>query len=562
MRREARSLAVERVAECVRVLECRRMGAQLEVLATFERGSGSSDSGSSDSGSSDSGSSDSSTSNASSSNASAVVPGESVSSDFVASGSGAAVLLVPREIAVVATTELLSDDEAELRSMARLAIARETATEGVETLGDFQIESRSSDGARAIVAAVPAAAVAAMRAAVQVPVARATVRALGTLALLRSAPELRRGLVLVVDTTVDSVELIVARDGSLLSSRGLSIPAEGRGPLAAREEALPAVRMLLASLKSADSGANIALSRVLFLGSSGVFEALSPELARLTGASVQRLESHPLITYASIDASARETFLSSCWPLAGALLEDELALRRDGSAIDFLAPTGLIDVAARTRQRILLVAGVVVVAALAGWTLGTREWRALENRRDDLESKARNALPELRRMKRDELRLKHIEAHGQLSPDWLAHLDILRRFAPDPNVVVLDGMTAQLSGTEIEYSKTGSFDATPELRFVVDGEAKDRGVADALRDALVREKGYTLGSTGADARGGRRLPAPFAYTLRTTELAPSAAKEPASTAGANNAAKPPTDGARDSAAERSPSQPSNTEAKQ
>ena len=37
--------------------------------------------------------------------------------------------------------------------------------------------------------------------------------------------------------------------------------------------------------------------------------------------------------------------------------------------------------------------------------------------------------------------------------------------------------------------------------------------------AFPRE-GYTLGSTGADARGGRRLPYPFAYTLRTADLAP------------------------------------------
>jgi hypothetical protein len=210
---------------------------------------------------------------------------------------------------------------------------------------------------------------------------------------------------------------------------------------------------------------------------------------------------------------------------------------------------------------VLLVAGVVVVAALAGWTLGSREWRALEARRDDLESKARNALPELRRAKRDELRLKHVDAREKLAPDWLAHLDILRRFAPDPQVVVLDGMTAQFSGSEIEYGKNGTFDATPELRFVVDGEAKDRGVADALRDALVREKGYTLGSTGADARGGRRLPAPFAYTLRTSELVPAAAKDSTSSPNAGGASQPSSSGASGGKTSTQPNQGSNAEAK-
>lgn len=520
-RKEMRTCAVELSNDRVRTIEVRRNSGQLEVVTISERDP----------------------------------------NDVVAAESNPAILVVAREIAVVTTTDLATDDEAELRSMARLALARETATEGVETLGDFQIESRNADGARAILAAVPAATVASMRERVGIPVKRATVRALGTLALLRAAPELRRGLVLVVDATAASVELVAARDCLLLASRGLSIPSEESGPLAARDEVLPAVRMLLGSLRSAEQGATVALSRVVVLGSQAVFEAISAELARVTGAPVARLESHPSITLSALDASTREAFLASCWPLAGALLEDEAALRGDGSAIDFLVPTGLIDVAARTRQRVLLVAGVVVVAALAGWTLGAREWRALEARRDDLESKARNALPELRRDKRDELRLKHVDAREKLAPDWLAHLDILRRFAPDPNAVVLDGMTAQFSGSEIEYGKNGTFDATPELRFVVDGEAKDRGVADALRDALVREKGYTLGSTGADARGGRRLPAPFAYTLRTSELVPAAAKDSSASSNAGGASQPSSSGASGGTTSTQPNQGSNTEVK-
>jgi hypothetical protein len=520
-RRETRTCAVEQSNDRVRAIEVRRNGGQLEVAAVAERDP----------------------------------------SEVVAAGLSPAILVIAREVAVVTTTDLATDDEAELRSMARLALARETATEGVETLGDFQVESRNAEGARAILAAVPAATVASMRETVGIPVKRATVRALGTLALLRTAPELRRGLVLAVDATATSVELAAARDGMLLASRGLSIPSEESSPLAVRDEILPAVRMMLGSLRAAEPSATVALSRVLVFGSHAIFEAISAELARVTGAPVARLESHPSITLSALDASTREAFLASCWPLAGALLEDEAALRRDGSAIDFLAPTGLIDVAARTRQRVLLVAGVVVVAALAGWTLGSREWRALEARRDDLESKARNALPELRRAKRDELRLKHVDAREKLAPDWLAHLDILRRFAPDPQVVVLDGMTAQFSGSEIEYGKNGTFDATPELRFVVDGEAKDRGVADALRDALVREKGYTLGSTGADARGGRRLPAPFAYTLRTSELVPAAAKDSTSSPNAGGASQPSSSGASGGKTSTQPNQGSNAEAK-
>ena len=49
------------------------------------------------------------------------------------------------------------------------------------------------------------------------------------------------------------------------------------------------------------------------------------------------------------------------------------------------------------------------------------------------------------------------------------------------------------------------------------------GLGLMLVDALVKDKSYTLASTGADARGGRRLPYPFAYTIRTSDLTPKQA---------------------------------------
>ena len=496
-RRDARTVALERGAELVRAVRCRRLGARIEVLAACERA--------------------------------IEADGGSVSALLAQDGIGAspAVLSVPREDAVVAVAELPGDDEADLRNMARIAVVRDTAAEGVESSSDFQFERRGQDGARIVAASVPAATIAALRGSTDVQIARVSVRALGTLALVRAAPELARGLVLVVDVTRDAVEIVLVRDGMLVQSRGASVPRASRDAAASpgddlptgADEAVQATRFALSSLRAAEGAAG-APSRAVVLASRDDFARISPDLARVAGVAATRLESHPAVVLAAgVDP---ESLHASNWPLAGLLLEDEAALRGDGSAIDLLSPTGPIDTAVRMRQRALVAAGLVVVAALAGWTLGAREWRGLESRRDDLEAKARNALPELRRAKRDDLRLRHIDAYAKLSPDWLAHLDALRRFAPDPSSVVLDAMTAQLSGTEIEYSREGTFVATPELRFVLDGEAKDRALADGLRDALVREKGYTLGSTGADARGGRRLPAPFAYTLRTADLAPRA----------------------------------------
>lgn len=444
--------------------------------------------------------------------------------DALAAGSISAspvVLALPRADALLAAEVLPSDDEAEMRDMARIAIARDASADGVPSLGDFQVVSRAAGATKVVLAVAPRAAAMARVDAAGVPVARLGVRALGTAALLRTSDALATGLVIAVDLPAAGCELVVVRDGAFVHARAVEVEAgdaESRAALLALE-----FRRLLAALRAEDPGARPA--KVVLLAAADAADALARRLAPIAECPCERLESHPRVELRL--GAAHEAFRAEGWPLAGLLLEEGAPA---GGAIDLLHPVPPIDVAARTRQRILAIAGLALIAGMAGWTFGNMSWRALEDRRDSLEEKARGALPELKRFKRDDLKAKHLDALRGLAPSWLAHLDALRRFAPDQSLVVFDGMTAQLSGTEFEYGADGRFTAKPELKFVLDGEAKDRATADALRDALVKEKGYTLGSTGADARGGRRLPYPFAYTLRTADLAPKSPEQPSAPA--------------------------------
>lgn len=426
-----------------------------------------------------------------------------------------AVVALARERVLLAIAELPSDDEAELRAMARLAIARDVTPEGADGRfsGDFQYLEREALRSTALVVAVPAAEIERARALAGFAAGRVALRALGMAALVRTDPTLRAGMTLAVDIARDAIECTVVRDGVFLHARGAALAPSAAGPAQA---VLQEFRRAVAALRAALPG--FAPTRTLVSASREIFDAVGAPMQSIAGCASVHLVAHARVSAA--DAQVEQALCDGCWPLVGLLLEDDAAAAADGRAIDLLHPTPPIDVAAKIRERALLLAGIVVVAALAGWTLGKRSWNALESRHDDLETKARGALVEISRAKRDELRLGHIAAFERLAPDWLAHLDALRRFAPDPSAVVLDGLSAQLSGTDIEYSADRKFVAAPELKFILDGEAKDRTVADALRDALVKEKGYTLGSTGADARGGRRLPYPFAYTLRTADLAP------------------------------------------
>lgn len=428
-------------------------------------------------------------------------------------GDEPALVALAREQALLGEAELPSDDEAEVRSMARLALGRDYSIEGVETAGDFMHVARTDGRSTVLLAAAPRARIAETLARVgATTAARIAVRALGVVSLLRRAPDLCAGTVLAIDATASQCECTVARDGRLVQTRGFALSEDGADARAAL--ILAELRRMLAAMRAADS--SLRLARVVVLSDAATAAALLKGIEPVAGVRGARLESHPAISLERLSQEAREVFRSACFPLAGLLLEEG----GEGRSIDLLHPTPEIDVAARTRQRILAVAGVMVVAALAGWTFGARSWRGLEAQRADLEAKARNALPELRRSKRDEFLVRHLEVATKVEPRWLAYLDEIRRFAPDQDAIVFEGISAQLSDAEVEYTREGAFVSRPTLRFDLAGEARDRATADALRDAFVRARGVTLSSTGADGRGGQRLPAPFAYTLRTAELAP------------------------------------------
>lgn len=434
------------------------------------------------------------------------------------------VAALGREDALIGRLELPTDDEAELRAMARMALARDYSVDGAETLSDFQRSSANATVTSAVAASATRARVDDLSARIGAPVARMSVRALGMLALVRTSDTMMQGSTLALDVTRGALECTLVREGELVHSRGVAIVADTDERRTAA--VLIEFRRLVAALRSAPEG--LSLDRIVIAADRALAGALAPQVAAIAGCSATRLDSHARIGFASPDV--REQACASCLPLLGLLLEDDAAIEPTGDAVDLLHPTPLIDVAARTRQRVLIVAGVMLVAAFGGWTFGARSWRNLEEQHDDLLAKARNASPSRLRYNRDEFKVMHIEAYRALTPMWLDHLDALRRYAPDPSVVVLDGLTAQLDGTEIEWTEPKkaapgvergfAMTATPELRFVLDGEARDRTTADALRDALVKEKGYTVASTGADARGGRRLPYPFAYTIRTADLKP------------------------------------------
>ena len=165
----------------------------------------------------------------------------------------------------------------------------------------------------------------------------------------------------------------------------------------------------------------------------------------------------------------------------------------------------------------LAAAGILLLAGLTGWTIGNLEMKALREDVAALDAEAGDALPRIQRFRRDKLKLQHLETWASIGPRWLEHVRYLHEFAPDPNRVVLNTLGGSVDVSDVQYrDNRWSIDAT--MRLTIDGEARDRAVADALRDALVEDGLYAVTSTGADTEGGRRLASPFAYVLRTAAI--------------------------------------------
>ena len=164
----------------------------------------------------------------------------------------------------------------------------------------------------------------------------------------------------------------------------------------------------------------------------------------------------------------------------------------------------------------MLATGGLLVSGLFGWTIGNIQLSRERAVNDDLEGKARSALVEYPRNRRDRLRVEHLESWAGVGNDWMDHLFSFRKFAPDPETVVLDGFTGSFVVNPVRYDDDAkNFTVDSEVVIRINGESTDRSTTDRLRTAIVESDEYLLRSTGSETLGGTRLPVPFSFLLRT-----------------------------------------------
>lgn len=314
---------------------------------------------------------------------------------------------------------------------------------------------------------------------------------------------------MLVDIADDSVEFcLCAPDGTLRFSRVAELPVDGDSVTRA-EAVLTEARRTWSSFQASGDGVPLAVVRVVG----------DRRTARLCAAAIGDLVGAP--GSARLDAAiiqGRPDDLDALAPLAGVLLP------RAKPRIDFANPRRAPDLAARKRQRVLLAAGVGIVVILGAFTAIRLNLTSLEDRAHSLEQQKKDQQADFARAWRERYRLEHLRLWESANVDWLDHALYLASVAPPPDALVLDSWTATLDFPGVSYDRQkNTWSAPMTLSIVLDGEARDRETADALRNRLVTGTGYTTTSSGADTRGGKRLPYGFTYRLHTTSVTPPGA---------------------------------------
>lgn len=400
----------------------------------------------------------------------------------------------------------------ELPEMIRLGLIRESAS-GSEAIVDFLTVGQDETSTTVLAFAAPQREVEAahkLAEAAELPLQRLSLRGLGAAALLRRDSAPQDSSTLAIDLTGEGLELSIVSGGVLRYSRGVELPPlEDEAALA--QAAVTEIKRTWLSYRVIQD--DLAVRDAVLMGSPSLAALVAPAVADLVGGTVSILKSHSRISSGAEPPG-------DIWPLLGMLLAPALRLE----TIDFAHPRRSPDVAARRRQRALIAAGLGTVVLLGAWTVGSKSYQRLDEDVADLKDELAKLQPKADRSVRDSFRIEHLQKWNELQVDWLAHAEYLRSISPPPSMMVLQSWAGTLNAPPFKWSEKDGWTAPTDVRIVVEGEAKDRLLADQFRTTVIQDARYTLNTTGADKAGGRRYPYPFGYMLKM-DLAPAPSKK-------------------------------------
>jgi hypothetical protein len=418
-----------------------------------------------------------------------------------------AAIALSRDEVILKRLVLPTTVDAELPDMTRLAVSRDLPFDAEQAVIDFVPLEKSETSTTVLALAMPRSELeAAQRVykAAGIDAARVSLRAMGAAALLASVPGLKREPTLIIDITGERIEFGVVVGGSIRFSRAADLPNGGSSE-SLTETIITETRRTWMSYRIGDDTEGV--RQVIMIGDESAAELAADSIAGILNITPIVLHTHPQIERGHLR-------LGVAWPLAGLLLEQ----RHQEHVIDMAHPRKPPDVHARLRLRVLAGAAVLIAVCGVAFTFLRADLRRLETQESLLKEQYEPVVPEYLRIKRDVLKLEHLEQWQDVRIDWLDHIEHLGTLVPGRGQLVLNDLTGALQFDGVRYDSPKRGDAKQWLapssaQISVQGEAKDRELADKFRGAIVDDSRYKVSSSGPEREGGQRLECPFNYKL-------------------------------------------------
>jgi len=418
-----------------------------------------------------------------------------------------AVGALSRDEVILKRLTLPTTENAELPDMTRLAVSRDLPFDAEQAVIDFVPLEKTESSTSVLALAMPRGELEAAQkvfAAAGIEASRVSLRAMGAAALVASVPGLKREPTLLIDITGERIEFSIVMGGTIRFSRAADLPNGGEEELLT-ETIITETRRTWLSYRIGEDTDSV--RHVIMLGDETAAELAAESIADILQITPIVLHSHPHVERGQLR-------LGVTWPLAGLLLEE----RHQDHVIDMAHPRKAPDMHAQLRLRILAAAAVLIALAGVGFSLLRADLNRLRDEAASLKVEHEPVVPMHWRYVRDGDKLAHLKHWQSVNVDWLDHLDHIVHLVPERGQVVLNDLTGTLDfrGVKFESPKRGeakTWLAPSAVHMAVQGEAKDRMLADTFREAILRASRYSVSSSGAEREGGSRLDFPFNYKL-------------------------------------------------
>ncbi len=261
------------------------------------------------------------------------------------------------------------------------------------------------------------------------------------------------------------------------------------------------------------------IESVLVLGDDERGRAIADRCERALELPVSTLEAPPSV-------GGLRGLKASVWGRVSPLVGIAIDRATDRAQLDFASPRRAPDAAAAARQRMLVAALLCLVVLGTLFTFARMDLKKREARVEELSDEWGSLSKQAQSYVRKQARLDHVERWLDAGTELLGHLEALDATLPPRGEVLLSEISTY-SVAEVEYTgaprkayERGAWDVRTGASFVIEGSAKDRTIADALRASLVRDERYTVETRGADS--GEK----FGFSVRTGITDPRDAEEP------------------------------------